>query len=159
MIRQITLALALIIVSGPALALSCMRPDVVSMLEFARDSKDVYYVIKGRLTPTNPYAIPEPKNATDSAADTPVSISGSGLGSYSFSVPVEVGATVRLKCLSVWCAGPPPEDELLMIVRKSDEALVLDVGPCGGTAIPWSVAAEKRLLECYRTGKCERAEF
>ena len=159
MVRRVMLALALTMLSGPAFSLSCMRPDAVWMLEYARDSEDVYYVIKGRLTPTSAYTIPEPENEGDSTADTPAMISGMGLGSRSFSVPVEIGATVRLSCLSVWCAGPPPEDELLMIVRKSDEELVLDVGPCGVTAIPWSVEAENRLLECHRSDKCERADF
>ncbi|MEO9823404.1 MAG: hypothetical protein ABJF50_03180 [Paracoccaceae bacterium] len=159
MIRNISLALTFLTISSPAFALSCMRPDVVSMLEFARKSEDVYYVIKGRVTPTSPYTIPEPKNGADSSVSTPVVISGTGLGQRSFSVPVEVGAIAKLNCLSVWCAGPPAEGELLMILRKSDEELILDVGPCGGTAISWSVEAEKRLLECHRSGKCERGEF
>lgn len=163
MIRQTVLALTLALSASPALSLSCMRPDVVRMFEYARDSDDIYYVIKGRLTPSKPYAIPEPKTSAPgdlpSTADTPVGINGMGLGSHSFSVSVEVGATVRLKCLSVWCAGPPPESELLMIVKKSNEDLVLDVGPCGGTAIPWSAEAEKRLLECHRSDSCKPAEF
>lgn len=157
--RQIAMALALITAANPAFSLSCMRPDVVRMFEYARDSEDIYYVIKGRVTPKTTYAVPKPENGKDNSAETTVVIDGIGLGTRSFSVPVAIEAMVRLKCLSVWCAGPPPESELLMIVKKQNDALILDVGPCGGTAMPWSVDAENRLLECHRSDSCKPAEF
>jgi hypothetical protein len=159
MIRHLILTLALLTAATPALSLSCMRPDAVRMFEYARDSDDVFYVIKGRLTPTSPYAIPKPENDKDTEATTLVQISGLGLSRTDFSVPVEIGATVRLSCLSVWCAGPPPEGELLMIVKKTGEDLTLELGPCGGTAIPWSVDAENRLLKCHQTKSCKPAQF
>lgn len=159
MIRQISLALALVTSATPALSLSCMRPDSVRMFEYARESEDVFYVIKGRITPTKSYVIPEADNQKGSTATTPVQIKGIGLGPTGFSTPVAIGATVQLSCLSVWCSGPPPNDELLMIVKKSDDALILEVGPCGGTAIPWSKDAEDRLLACHLSDTCEPAEF
>ena len=164
MIRHLTVALALMLVTGPALALSCMRPDAVRMFEHARKSDDVYYVIKGRITPDVKYDVPDvdfdaPSSGKDVFADTPVQITGTGLGTSGFSVPVDVGATVRLKCLSVWCAGPPPKDEVLMFVKATDNKLILEVGPCGGTAIEWSQDAEKRLLACHLSDTCQPAEF
>ena len=158
-LRQIAVGLTLFLAANPAFSLSCMRPDSVRMFENARDSEDIYYVIKGRLTPKNTYAIPTSENGKDSVADTSVVIDGVGLGTRSFSVPVKVEAMVILTCLSVWCAGPPPEGELLMIVKKQNEALTLEVGPCGGTAIPWSVDSENRLLDCHRSNSCKPAEF
>lgn len=164
MIRHMTLALAVITCATPAVSLSCMRPDAVRMFEYARESQDIYYVIKGRITAVGAYDVPKvdfdaPQSGKDLFADTPVQISGTGLSASGFSVPVEIDATVRLKCLSVWCAGPPSEDELLMSVKKTDDALILEVGPCGGTAIPWSKDAEDRLLACHMSGTCEPAEF
>ena len=159
MIRHIAIALAMSAAAGPALALSCMRPDAVRMFEYARDSDAIYYVIKGRVTPLGDYDVPEvdfdaPTSGKDVFADTPVKISGIGLSSNGFSVPVEIGATVRLTCLSVWCAGPPNSEELLMIVEKNGDDLTLEIGPCGGTAIPWDRASEERLLQCHLSDKC-----
>ena len=159
MFGQWTLALALMTAATPALSLSCMRPDAVRMYEYARDSEDVFYVIKGRVTPTKPYTIPVSQNGKDASADTLVRISGVGLGRTAFSTPVEIGATVRLSCLSVWCARPPSEDEHLMIIKKMGEELTLGIGPCGGATIPWTIDAEKRLLECHQTNNCKPAEF
>lgn len=157
MIRSIALTLALITAAGPAAALSCLRPDAVRMLEYARDSADIYHVFKGRLTALGPYAIPTSENGKDNSADTQVQIKGSGLGAQGFSVPVDISATLRLSCLSVWCANPPADEELLMIVKSADDALILEVGPCGGTAVTWDKDAEERLLKCHLSQTCESA--
>lgn len=157
--KLFSLALVLATIATPALSLSCMRPDAVGMFEYARESQDIFYVIKGRVTPTNPYVIPKADNTKDSVANTPVQIEGIGLGPTGFSTPVAIGATVQLRCLSVWCAGPPSDEEMLMIVKKTDDALMLEVGPCGGTALPWSKDAEDRLLACHLSDTCEPAEF
>ncbi|NNE88620.1 MAG: hypothetical protein HKN27_11135 [Silicimonas sp.] len=159
MIRNLALTLVLALAAGPAMALSCMRPDAVRMFEYARDSKDIFYVIKGRITPVDAYDVPTSKNGSDTATDTPVLISGTGLGPGGFSVPVEIGATVRLTCLSVWCAGPPADEELLMIVKKAGDDLTLEIGPCGGTAIPWNSASEERLLQCHVSDNCVPGDF
>ena len=164
MIRHAILALAMILCAGPAMALSCMRPDAVRMFEYARDSEDIFYVIKGRIDPVSDYDVPtvdsdaQPK-MNDAVANTPVRIKGVGLGRKGFSVPVDVAATVQLSCLSVWCSGPPPDGELLMIVKKETNALTFQIGPCGGTAIPWSKDAEDRLLQCHLSNNCEPADF
>jgi hypothetical protein len=164
MIRVLATALALSAIAAPAFALSCLRPDAVRMFEYARDSKETFYVIKGRITPVGDYAIPEAKQTTsptdkDAFADTPVQITGVGLSANGFSVPVEIGATVRLTCLSVWCPGPPPDGELLMIVKKDGIELTLDIGPCGGTAVSWDPASEERLLRCHLSDTCVAEEF
>lgn len=157
MIRSVALTLAVITAAGPAAALSCLRPDAVRMFEYARDSADIYYVIKGRLTALGPYAIPSSENGKDNSADTPVQITGSGLSSQGFSVPVDISATLRLNCLAVWCASPPADEELLMIVKKAEDALILEVGPCGGTAVNWDKDAEERLLKCHMSKVCVAA--
>lgn len=160
MMRSLSLALACATFASPALSLSCMRPDAVRMFENARDSADVYYVIKGRVTPVGEYAVPIAENGKDGTTETPVQISGIGLNARGFSVPVDTSATVTLKCLSVWCASPPPADkDLLMIVKTEDDDLSLEVGPCGGTAIAWSAEAEERLLRCHLSDDCKPAEF
>lgn len=164
MIRHIPAALAVVTLADPALALSCMRPDAVRMFEYARDSVDIYYVIRGRVTPVRAYKVPEvdfdaPASDRDVFTETPVQISGVGLSARGFSVPVEISAIVRLSCLSVWCAGPPADGELLMIVEKSGNDLVLEIGPCGGTAIPWDRASEERLLQCHLSDTCVPGDF
>ena len=159
MIRRLALTLAMILAANPVLALSCMRPDAVRMLEYARDSDAIYYVIKGRITPVGTYNMPSSEHGKDSAADTPVQISGLGLGTVSFSVPVDIGATVRLTCLAVWCASPPADGELLMIVEETGDELTLEIGPCGGTAIPWDRASEERLLQCHLSDNCVPGDF
>lgn len=157
MIRSTALTLAIITTASPAVALSCLRPDAVNMFEYARDSADVYYVIKGRLMALDPYEIPTSESGKDNSTDTQVQITGSGLSTNGFSIPVDTNATVRLTCLAVWCANPPPDEELLMIVKSEKDALVLEVGPCGGTAISWNKDAEERLLRCHQSDICEAA--
>lgn len=164
MIRHYVLTLAFFLFAGPALALSCMRPDAVRMFEYARQSDDVYYLIKGRITPVGDYDVPEidhnaPTPHKDVFADTPIQIEGIGLGERGFSVPVDVSAIARIGCLSVWCAGAPSAEELLMIVKRDRNDLVLEVGPCGGTTIPWSKEAEDRLLACHVSNTCDPGEF
>ena len=46
-----------------------------------------------------------------------------------------------------------------MIVEKNGDDLTLEIGPCGGTAIPWDRASEERLLQCHLSDKCVTGDF
>ena len=50
--------------SGFAAALSCLRPDAVTLYEQARDSEDAYYIVRGELQITGPVDEPDPETVT-----------------------------------------------------------------------------------------------
>jgi hypothetical protein len=153
MIRSFVIIVALITAGSPALALSCLRPDAVRLYELARDSEEVYYFVKGRIDLTEPVKEPDPNS--DAPALTRAHISGTALNSHGFGTSFEQDITIVANCLSVWCGSAADlTGELFAALQIVDEELTLRVGPCGGDVVQWDQNAERRLLECHRTGIC-----
>lgn len=156
--RDTVLAVAFL-AAGPASALSCLRPDAVRLYEDARDSAEVYTIVKGRILADGPILVPVPDRDGKNGLVTGVRLRGHILGARGFLDPVEAGIGLRLTCVSVWCAAPPPEDVLLMALRQTPSGSELSIGPCGGDAVVWTADAEARLLDCHRGIRCEVPDF
>ncbi len=153
MIRRIVVAAAFVAAGSPVLALSCARPDAVRLYEMARDAEEVYFFVKGRVDLTEPVQEPDPNS--DAPALTRAHISGTALNSFGFGTSFEQDFTIQANCLSVWCGSAADlAGELFAALQIINEELTLRVGPCGGDVVQWDRDAERRLLECHRTGLC-----
>jgi len=153
MIRLFVIATALIIAGSPVLALSCLRPDAVRIYEMARDAEEIYYFVKGRVDLTETAREPDPNSETP--ALTSARIAGTALNSHGFGTAFDQEITIEAHCLASWCGSAEElTGELFAALRVEGEQLVLRVGPCGGDLVQWDKGAERRLLECHRSGLC-----
>ncbi len=147
-------AVALIaLAAGQAHALSCLRPDVVSLYEQARDSEDVYSIVKGRLSYPTPPKLPKPDLPTES----PAILSGFALGADGLTVPFEREVTVSLTCLGPWCAEAPTAGvEGYIALRHHQGGYILDQSACHANAVLAEPGDDQRLLACHRDDRCLR---
>ena len=156
--QRFILATMIASLAGPALALSCMRPDAVRLYEQARDSEDLYSMVIGTVTPNAPIVAPTAQGRKTS--ETPVTLSGRSLTNAGFTGAFDQTVTLRLSCLSVWCADAPEfEDEVLVTLRHEQDNLVIDVSPCPANALPANADDEARILNCHRFEKCDAQQF
>lgn len=152
------LACLVILFSGPAFGLSCMRPDAVRLFEQARDAEAAFYIVIGRVQLLK--AANQPQPGSKDPARTRARITGQALSSSGFNAPFDREVTVEVSCLSAWCGSVDNlRGDLLMAVEIGLDTLTLSVGPCGGDQMVWEQAAEDRLLKCHLEGICEPAEF
>lgn len=157
---MIRLAAALCLLSGPAAALSCLPPDAVRLYAEAAESDELFTVVIGRLMPETPIAVPEiPQDGAmpeTKEAITRVRMSGHWLNARDFSSPFDREIDVRVTCLSIWCGNPVTDREILAALRLTGDGPVLEVGPCGGNAMPLDQADIDALLRCHRSGECPK---
>lgn len=146
-------AVLLLCLAGPAQALSCLRPDVVSLYEQARDSEDVYSIVRGRLSYPAPPRLPKPDQPTSS----PAVIAGTALGADGLTIPFVSEVTLSLSCLGPWCPGAPPvRAEAFIALRHHQGGYVLDQSACFANAVPAAPGDEERLLACHQHNRCHR---
>ncbi|NNL48303.1 MAG: hypothetical protein HKO76_08050 [Acidimicrobiia bacterium] len=154
MIRAATV-LALV-AATPANALSCLAPDAVRLYTQAAESDALFAIVTGRLHPDGEVRVPEvdANSQKNAEATTRVRMTGKVLGSQGFAQEFEREIDVTVTCLSIWCGTAITDQDILAAVRLTDDAPVLEVGPCGGMAIPLEGADVDGLLRCHRTGDC-----
>ncbi len=152
--RTVLLAIALTAIAGPALSLSCMRPDAVRLYDQARDSEDLYVAVRGRINLTEPANAPLPDS--DTPAITQATLSGVVLTTHGFGAKFDREIEIAATCLGPWCGSAEEfEGELLAVLKVGeDNTYTLAAGPCGGGAVVWSKDGERRLLACHRDGEC-----
>lgn len=152
-----TLVFFTLLAAQPLHALSCIQPDVVRQYEHARDSEDTYSMVIGRIEPYGPIAVPEQDltGQSDRRLDTRVRLVGRSLTDRGFSTEFQRDVTLRVGCISVWCAGAPDtENEVFVTLRHEGDARLLDLGPCPSNALKWTADDEARVLNCHRFQKC-----
>ena len=156
--KSILLAILTLACANPAFALSCVRPDAVQLYELARDSKDTYVAVRGRIDLSEPANAPEPE--TEMPTITQAVMSGYALTSHGFGAIFHRDIEIRASCLGPWCGSAEGFDgEQIAMLRVDDNDIyTLMAGPCGGQAVTWSKDGERRLLECHRTGNCVSGE-
>lgn len=155
---MIRLAAALTLVAAPASALSCLPPDAVRLYSRADESIERFALVIGRLAAQPPIEIPvvpmDGSPTENKEATTRVRMTGQSLGARDFSVPFDLNIDVHVTCLSIWCGDPVTDREILAALRLTNGAPVLEVGPCGGNAMPLDQADLDALLACHRSGNC-----
>lgn len=154
--------------SGPVFALSCLKPDVVTQYEAARDSADVYSLVVGTIQSDGPIAIPERSlggsgdlahHAGPKFADTEVRIQGRVLTAQGFTGPFDRDVTLRATCISAWCPSVPDTGrEVFAALKHVGEDRVLEISACPSNALPWTADDEARVLNCHRFGTCLTAD-
>lgn len=150
---RLAIPLLLLVFSGPAEALSCLRPDAVRLYEAARDSADPYWIVKGRVDFREPPAAPDPDLGEPAA--TRARLSGMALTTHAFGAPFDRDIVVELTCAGPWCADTENLGrELVVALKVTDAGPVLEIGPCRENVVEWSRDAERRLLACHRGGPC-----
>lgn len=156
--KPLLLALLSLTIASPALALSCMRPDAVQLYEMARDSKDTYVAVRGRIDLSEPAQDPVPD--TEIPTITQAVMSGYSLTTHAFGAIFNSKIEIRATCLGPWCGSAESfkGEQIAMLRVDPGNVYTLMAGPCGGQALEWTKDGEQRLLDCHRTGKCIAAE-
>ncbi|MEE3318042.1 MAG: hypothetical protein VX202_09755 [Pseudomonadota bacterium] len=149
--------------TGPAHALSCMRPSPVnSFVEFnTRD--DTYVMLYGALSFDGDAVPPHTETADGmSRADVTFTARFDGMGAAmdGFTVPVDADITVTETCLGVWCARLPADQLVLIFAAQSpDGTLSVSEGPCAFAVLPHvSEAQLDQAIACMNGKTCE-AEY
>ena len=147
-----------LLAATPALALSCLAPDIIRDYTHARDSDDLYSMVIGQIAADPAIEVPE-AGGHSAKADTRVRLTGRGLTQTGFTAPFEGEIIVRTSCFSAWCAAAPATDtQVFTLLRHSGDDLILELSPCPGGALPWSADDEARVLNCHRFDKCAIVE-
>lgn len=153
--------LTMLLGASPALALSCLPPDAVRLYEAARDSKGDYWIALGRVRAMETVNLPQPglrpSENGETFADTKAQFLGRVLVGDRIFHPFARRVTLRLTCVSTWCAGDPGDRQIIAAIEVADGGLVLSIGPCGENAVPWTEDGMERLLTCHADGDCVAA--
>ena len=159
--RQTCFALVLAALAGPALALSCLRPDVVRTYQSAAAAEEAYVVVQGTLDFDGRRL---PKADASDRADTPPStriparITGQALTRTGFDQTFDREITLDLLCFGPWCAGAKSGIPYLAFLRKTDTGYVLQLDPCGGFGFAEPTGEMLTRVEgCYRGRACKPA--
>lgn len=135
---------------GPALALSCVRPDIAASFNRASDSEKEYVVLLGQFDFAPPQKI-EGKTITVESQ-----FRGKLLTRAGFSEGVEVPTEIEMTCLGPWCSEVRPGTDYIAFVEQSETALNFIVGPCYGFAFEEpNDDTIARLEQCAAGGTCE----
>lgn len=153
-----SLAFLLLLLATPASALSCLEPSPLSQYTHARDSKDLYSMVIGKIEPYGRIKVPKQdlnSNQTSKTGTTRARLTGRALTHDGFTANYEGDITLSIGCLSIWCGSPPETGtDLFLTLRHDGDTRIADLGPCPMNALPWTAQDETRVLECHRKGKC-----
>lgn len=144
----------------PANALSCLRPDPVSLYEQARDSDKRFRVVHGALQPLEKV---REQRARQGQRETPpitvkARLQGLQLGADGFATPFDRTVSVELVCFSAWCGQFPGTDQQLLAVEERGEGFVVTSDPCSSLIYSTPTAADlKRVIDCHDGGTCATA--
>lgn len=130
-VLSITLALTAA-AAGPALSLSCMRPDPVRSFAEAQASADRYVVLYGSFS-FDASAMPafDEREEGETIEPVPGTFEGMALGPDGFTIPYMSGLWLRPTCAGIWCGGMEPANDVLAFVRdRGDGTYELELGPC-----------------------------
>lgn len=162
--RAVALATACIVaLTGPAHALSCMRPSPVnSFVEFnTRD--DTYVMLYGALSFDGDAVPPHTETADGmSRADVTFTARFDGMGASmdGFTVPVDAEIRVTETCLGIWCARVPEGRPVLIFAARSpDGTLSVSEGPCAFAVLAHVTETQlDQAIACMK-GKTCQAEY
>lgn len=130
----LTCLAASLAMAAPALALSCLRPDVTQSFQNAAEREEVFVMALGELTRTGPdVATPNDiQIGTDLPANYafPARFTGRGASGGGFLTALTVDVTVEVSCVSAWCGGVPLDSYALVFLRRDADGYVFEAGLC-----------------------------
>ncbi len=160
-LRHLAMGLAaLATLSGPAQALSCLRPDLARSFHQAAASPHNYIVVRGTLS-FDATRLPETRDVNGmpgkkaQTTDLPARITGRFLSQKGFVTGFDRKIILRAICLGPWCGEPKPGVDYLAFLRETPKGYILEVNPCGGMAFTKpSNAILNQAVSCIRGQAC-----
>lgn len=131
MMRAVAVMLALA-ASGPAQALSCVRPDVAQTYDSAASSDAVYSVLYGVLE-FDQNALPPSMNSSftpQEPAPIAAQFRGAFLHGGAFVDGFGAALDLHVGCEGPWCGSLNAGAEYILFVEHGNGALQLEVGAC-----------------------------
>ena len=153
-------AVAVSMMATPALALSCMPPNIAVGFNWAQDSQDTFVIAIGSLSLTEVLIEPSEMGKDGQRFPTPgtyrADMTAKFLGRTGLGDEHVVPIIVQEECVAHWCGVFPEQGmEMVMILRKDGENYVLDSSPCQGSyqRNP-SLQTIRVLKSCMKKGHC-----
>lgn len=147
---------ALVVISGQAQALSCLRPDPITTFQQLAAAPESYYVLKGTLT-FDENLLPEGVSNDRVAAPAPIPafFRGKGLTRQGFVNDYVSNVTLQVTCAGPWCGSAASGMEGVFFVPATDPPVTIEAGPCGGMIYERiTQATEDMLTSCMQGGTC-----
>jgi hypothetical protein len=146
------------LVAQQALALSCLRPDVVRSYEQAALADEIYVMLLGRFT-FDAAELPKGQDVQPPGQDRSASLSaefvGHGLNRSGFVVPVERSVTLSVQCWAAWCGGLASGGLGMAFAERTAEGYVVKIDPCGTQFFPDpSDAMIEQAVACMQGHSC-----
>ncbi len=148
---------ALMLCAGPALALSCLRPDVASSFIRANEAEETYVVVHGRLS-FDDRLIPEYDMTRHDRPETriPARLTGFGLSRTGFDLEFDRDVTLLLQCFGPWCGGAVSDAEYLIFMERTEVGYIVPADPCGSMVFSDPTPAQlDRVARCMAGKACE----
>ena len=145
--------------SGPALALSCMAPDVAYTFKALDEAPETFVVVHGTLT-FDDALLPVPdwdnQEATPPSPPIPARLTGKSLTHGGFTAPFDHDITFDAVCFGPWCVSAASGSDVMAFVEKKDGEYVFGLGPCyfAGFFDPDKDTLNK-VAACLRGEACE----
>lgn len=149
-----------ILLSNSASALSCARPDLVSTLEAAKASPNIYYILVGNFTSLTegPAFTPwEGLPPEDQMKQRPPRIMPSTFEGYSLAttrrddVPLtRFPVDIEVSCVASWCSDvPSPDREMIAFVEaRNGQAPILRISPCPSQTFTADRKQVEKVRQC-----------
>lgn len=153
--------LAVVVLGSPALALSCLRPDVAQSFLNVQDADETYVIVHGILS-FDQNLIPERDLSDPDVQDTrlPARFEGTALSKSGFDTVFKRNITVTLQCFGPWCGGAASDAEYLAFVEKNGADYVMRIDPCGSFVFPEPTLKQiKQAEQCMAGRACTPAEY
>ncbi len=150
--------LALALSTGPALALSCLRPDLARTYQQAASAKEVYIIVQGILSfDESKLPVVDYQHQESIPHDTyiPAQLRGQSLTLDGFDAAFDQPITLNAKCFGPWCAKPASGLPYLAFLQRTDSGYMLVLDPCGGFGFPEPTEAlTAKAVQCFQGGAC-----
>ena len=143
----------------PALALTCLPPDVVRAYRHAAEAEEAYVVVYGRLA-FDEKRLPQvdwnKQHKTPPDTLIPARISGHALSLEGFKTRFSRRVTLNAQCFGPWCANVKSGADYLAFLEQTRNGYVLTLDPCGGMGFPEPSREDlEQVVRCLRGGACE----
>lgn len=144
---------------GPAVALSCLAPDVARTFQKLDRAEERYIAVHGVLTFDDtklPKTDMQDQASTPESTPLPAKLTGQSLSAEGFTTQFDKAITLDVRCFGPWCAGAASGAEILGFVELRDGGPVLTLDPCNSTSFPEPEEAMlSTAVRCMQGGVCK----
>ncbi len=155
MIRTLAFSAAIAALATPALALSCLRPDVVQTYKRAAEAEESYSVVIGTIR-FDESKLPK-SVGNDSPPNTRIAarFQGKALTKSGFDMPFARNITLEVLCFGPWCGGAGSDETYLAFLKREETGYVMEADPCGGMLFQSPTEHMLDQVErCFTGGRC-----